>query len=47
MIAMFVFGFCAGAAAMLKPGAGFRDLFTNRDRDHEYYSILFNVILNY
>ena len=35
------------SAATLVPGAGFRDLFTDRDRDRAYYSILANVILSY
>ena len=29
------------------PGAGFRDLFTNSDRNRNYYSVLANIILSY
>ncbi|MEO6715671.1 MAG: hypothetical protein ABIM50_00265, partial [Novosphingobium sp.] len=36
-----------GSAAMLQPGAGFRDLFANSDRDKRYYSILLNAIVSY
>ena len=35
------------SGALLQPGDGFRDLFTNEPRDHRYYSILFNAILTY
>jgi hypothetical protein len=35
------------SAAVLQPGAGFRDLFANSDRDKRYYSVLFNAILTY
>jgi hypothetical protein len=35
------------SAAMLQPGAGFRDLFANSDRDKRYVSVLFNAILSY
>ena len=35
------------SAATLIPGAGFRDLFTDRDRDRAYYSILANIVLSY
>lgn len=35
------------SAAVLQPGAGFRDLFTNFDRNHRYYSVLANVVLRY
>jgi hypothetical protein len=35
------------SAALLQPGAGFRDLFANSDRDKRYVSALFNVILTY
>ena len=35
------------SAAALLPGAGFKDLFTNRDRNRNYYSVLANLILNY
>jgi hypothetical protein len=35
------------SAAMLAPGAGFRDLFDNFDRNRNYYSVLANVILAY
>ena len=35
------------SAAVLEPGDGFRDLFTNLDRDHRYYSVLANVVLRY
>jgi len=35
------------SAAILQPGAGFRDLFANSDRDKRYFSILFNAILSY
>jgi hypothetical protein len=33
--------------AALKPGKGFKDLFTNRPRNKQYYSLLANVILTY
>jgi hypothetical protein len=36
-----------GSAAMLQPGAGFRDLFFNSDRDKRYYSVLLNAIVTY
>jgi hypothetical protein len=32
---------------VLQPGAGFRDLFANSDRDKRYVSVLFNAILSY
>ncbi len=35
------------SAAALHPGKGFKDLFTNRPRDKQYYSLLANVILTY
>jgi hypothetical protein len=35
------------SAALLQPGAGFRDLFANAPRDRRYYSILLNLILTY
>ena len=35
------------SAAALVPGKGFRDLFENRDRNRNYYSVLANVILSY
>ena len=35
------------SAAALLPGAGFKDLFTNRDRNRQYYSVLANIILSY
>lgn len=35
------------SGAVLDPGKGFRNLFTNARRDDRYYSVLFNVILNY
>jgi hypothetical protein len=35
------------SAAALQPGKGFKDLFTNRPRDRQYYSLLANVILTY
>ena len=35
------------SAATLLPGKGFKDLFTNRPRDRQYYSLLANVILSY
>jgi hypothetical protein len=35
------------SAAVLQPGAGFRDLFFNSDRDKRYYSVLFNAIVTY
>jgi hypothetical protein len=35
------------SAAMLRPGAGFRDLFDNVDRRKNYYSFLLNAILTY
>jgi len=35
------------SAAVLQPGAGFRDLFANSDRHKRYLSILLNAILTY
>lgn len=35
------------SGATLKPGAGFRDLFTNSPRTGNYYSVLFNAVLAY
>jgi len=35
------------SAATLLPGKGFKDLFTNRPRNKQYYSLLANVILTY
>jgi hypothetical protein len=35
------------SAAMLQPGAGFRDLFANSDRDKRYFSVLLNAIATY
>ena len=35
------------SGALLKPGAGFRDLFTNSPRTGSYYSVLFNAVLAY
>jgi hypothetical protein len=35
------------SAAVLDPGDGFSDLFTNSKRDDRYYSILFNGILTF
>ena len=35
------------SGAVLRPGAGFRDLFANSDRDKRYVSILLNAILSY
>jgi hypothetical protein len=35
------------SAALLQPGAGFRDLFDNSDGDKRYYSVLLNAILSY
>jgi hypothetical protein len=35
------------SAATLLPGKGFKDLFTNRPRNKQYYSVLANVILTY
>lgn len=35
------------SAAALQPGKGFKDLFTNRPRDRQYYSLLANMILTY
>jgi hypothetical protein len=35
------------SGAALLPGAGFRDLFTNSERNREYYSVLGNLILSY
>jgi hypothetical protein len=35
------------SAAVLQPGAGFRDLFANSDRDKRYVSVLLNAIVTY
>lgn len=35
------------SGAMLAPGAGFKDLFTNAPRTGHYYSVLFNAVLAY
>ncbi len=35
------------SGAVLLPGEGFRDLFTNSDRHQYYYSVLANLILSY
>lgn len=35
------------SAAVFEPGDGFGDLFTNRDRDDRYYSILLNAVLTF
>jgi hypothetical protein len=35
------------SAAVLQPGKGFKDLFSNSDRDKRYYSVLLNAILTY
>lgn len=35
------------SGAVLQPGTGFQDLFTNRPRDRRYYSVLANLILTY
>ncbi|MBB6124140.1 hypothetical protein [Sphingobium subterraneum] len=35
------------SGAVLAPGDGFRDLFTNSDRNRNYYSVLANLILSY
>jgi hypothetical protein len=35
------------SAAALLPGEGFKDLFTNRDRNRSYYSVLANLIVSY
>lgn len=35
------------SGATLLPGAGFRDLFTNSERNRNYYSVLGNLILSY
>ena len=35
------------SGAVLDPGKGFRDLFTNARRDDRYYSVLFNAIVAY
>ncbi len=35
------------SGAVLQPGTGFRDLFTNVPRDDRYYSVLFNAIVTY
>jgi hypothetical protein len=35
------------SGALLQPGTGFEDLFTNQPRDRRYYSVLANLILTY
>jgi len=35
------------SGAILSPGTGFRDLFTNEPRDRQYYSVLLNAIVTY
>jgi hypothetical protein len=35
------------SAAILDPGAGFGDLFTNSGHDSRYYSLLLNAIVTY
>jgi len=35
------------SAAALLPGEGFKDLFTNSDRNRNYYSVLANLIVSY
>lgn len=35
------------SGATLLPGAGFRDLFTNSERNRNYYSVLANLIVSY
>ena len=35
------------SGALLQPGQGFRDLFTDEQRDRRSYSVLFNAILTY
>ena len=35
------------SGAVLDPGKGFRDLFTNSRGDDRYYSVLFNAILTF
>jgi hypothetical protein len=35
------------SAATLRPGAGFKDLFSSAGRDRGFYSVLFNAILSY
>ncbi|MGZ8282242.1 MAG: hypothetical protein ACXWUN_04725 [Allosphingosinicella sp.] len=35
------------SGALLQPGTGFQDLFTNETRDDRYYSVLLNTILTY
>ncbi|MDF7776414.1 hypothetical protein P1X14_14260 [Sphingomonas sp. AOB5] len=35
------------SGAVLMPSDGFRDLFTNRSQDRQYYSVLGNIILSY
>jgi hypothetical protein len=35
------------SAAVLQPGAGFRDLFANAGRDRRYVSVLLNAIVSY
>ncbi|MBX9731922.1 MAG: hypothetical protein K2X59_11395 [Sphingomonas sp.] len=35
------------SAAVLLPGSGFRDLFTNNNRNRAYFSILANIIVSY
>ncbi len=35
------------SGAALLPGKGFKDLFTNRDRNRSYYSVLANIVVSY
>jgi hypothetical protein len=35
------------SAAVLDPGKGFADLFTNRRRDDRFYSVLANAIVTF
>ena len=35
------------SGAVLQPGTGFRDLFTNAPQDDRFYSVLLNTILTY
>ena len=35
------------SGAVLDPGKGFKDLFTNAQRDKRYYSVLANIIFTY
>ena len=35
------------SGAVLDPGAGFKDLFTNAERNKRYYSVLANLVLTY